>query len=428
MSKKLLIISPYFPPCNAADMQRIRMSLPYFKELGWEAEVIMVHESYVDMIKDPLLLTSVPQDIPIHKVNALAKKWTSKFGLGSIALRALWYFHKKGNQLLKHKNFDLIYFSTTQFPVCILGAYWKKKFGIPYVIDIQDPWHTDYYKGKPRAERPKKYWFSYQLNKFLEPIAMRSADGLISVSTDYIQILQDRYPQLKSKPTAVITFGAFDNDFKIAKENDLKLPLSFDNVDKYINLIYIGRGGHDMKPALVTLFSAFKKGLENNPKVFNKFRMHFIGTSYAPYGKGKPTVSPIANLFDLNDYVTEYTNRIGFYQSLKNLQKADGLIVIGSDETAYNASKLYPYVLAKKPLLAILNSDSKAANFLNECNAGFLLGINVSVDTAYNQICTYLESIQNNIVPSTNWDAFKPYTATYMAEKQVELFKRVCEL
>jgi len=120
-------------------MQRVRMSLPYFKALNWEAEVVMVHEKYVDMVMDPLLLETVPKDIPIHKVNALPKKWTSKLGLGSIALRSLWYFRKRGNQLLKHGNFDLVYFSTTQFPVCILGAYWKRKYHIPYVIDMQDP-------------------------------------------------------------------------------------------------------------------------------------------------------------------------------------------------------------------------------------------------------------------------------------------------
>jgi hypothetical protein len=78
-----------------------------------------------------------------------------------------------------------------------LGAYWKKKHGIPYVIDMQDPWHSDYYKNKPKAERPKKYWISYRLNKYFEPIAMKNVDGLISVSKAYIDTLKQRYPQLQ---------------------------------------------------------------------------------------------------------------------------------------------------------------------------------------------------------------------------------------
>src|SRR5215217_5527684 len=90
--RRLLIISPYFPPTNAADMQRIRMSLPYFKEYGWEAEIVTVDLEYSDMAIDPLLKLSIPQDAVIHYVKALPKKWTSKVGLGSIAIRSLLYF------------------------------------------------------------------------------------------------------------------------------------------------------------------------------------------------------------------------------------------------------------------------------------------------------------------------------------------------
>ena len=75
-------------------MQRIRMSLPYFGELGWEAEVVTVDKKHADISKDELLLQSIPACIKIHKVQAFDKKWTSRFGLGSIALRSLWYYKK----------------------------------------------------------------------------------------------------------------------------------------------------------------------------------------------------------------------------------------------------------------------------------------------------------------------------------------------
>ena len=37
---KILIVSPHFPPTNAADMQRVRLILRYLKEAGVEAEVL----------------------------------------------------------------------------------------------------------------------------------------------------------------------------------------------------------------------------------------------------------------------------------------------------------------------------------------------------------------------------------------------------
>lgn len=422
--KRVLIISPYFPPANTADMQRVRMSLPYFKVLGWEPEVMMVDEKHFDVVTDDFLIESIPSDTTIHKVGALTKKWTSKFGLGSLALRSMWFFRKKGNQLLKQKKFNLVYFSTTEFPVCILGAYWKKKFGVPYVIDMQDPWHTDYYKNKPRAERPKKYWFSYRLHKYLEPKAMKKVDGLISVSDNYIQTLQERYPTLKTKPAEVITFGAFDIDFEIAKAYNEQLPLAY-RPEKKINLVYIGRGGFDMKPALNTLFGAFKQSLVSHPYLFKNIHLHFIGTSYAPKGKGVATIFPVATELGIASYVTEYTDRIGFYESIKNMQYADGLVILGSNQSAYTASKLYPYILAKKPLLVVMHPESSAVKVLDDCNAGFFIPIDKSLDDAARILVDYLIAVEHRKPPETDWKEFEQYTAFYMTKRQVELFNRV---
>ncbi|MBS1530098.1 MAG: glycosyltransferase, partial [Bacteroidetes bacterium] len=247
------------------------MSLPYFSQCGWDAEVVTIDPKYSEMPKDDLLLQSIPPGIKIHYVDAMNKGWTSKFGLGSIALRSLRFYRKKVNELLKKEHFDLIYFSTTQFPVCILGAYWKKRFGVPYVIDMQDPWHSDYYQNKPKDQRPKKYWFSYRLNKRLEPKAMRTVDGLISVSESYITTLKERYPEISHIPAETITFGAFEPDMEIAEKHKDSFPQLFD--PPFVNIVYIGRGGTDMRSAITPLFMALRDGLDTHPGLFDKIRL-----------------------------------------------------------------------------------------------------------------------------------------------------------
>jgi hypothetical protein len=107
-------------------MQRIRMSLAYFEQFGWDAEVVAVSTEYTDVASDPLLLASVPGNINVYHVKALSKKTTTKIGLGSIALRSLYYYRKKVNALLKAKKYDLIYFSTTQFRYVSLALTGRK--------------------------------------------------------------------------------------------------------------------------------------------------------------------------------------------------------------------------------------------------------------------------------------------------------------
>ena len=423
MNKKVLIISSYFPPVNAADMQRVRMSLPYFKQFGWDAEVVTVYDQYTEISKDDLLLQSVPTDIKIHKVKALSRKWTAKLGLGSLALRSLWYYKKKGNNLLKKEGFDLVYFSTTQFPVCILGTYWKKKFGVPYMIDMQDPWHSEYYRDKPKDQQPPKYWFSYRLNKYLEPIAMRHVNGLISVSESYIRDLKDRYPEIKNIPEATITFGAFADDQEIAKKNEHLFEPILD--PSSINLVYIGRGGKDMHKAITPLFEAFKNGLINEPEIFSRLKIYFIGTSYAPGGRGQQTIIPLAKQFDVENHVIEITDRISYYHTLVTLQQADALFVPGSDDPKYTASKIYPYLLTEKPLLAIFHSQSSARRILAEYGVQHtyafdsLENLSGIYDFFKRLVCNTIEKEIYHV------SAIEKYSAKNMTRSQCDLFNLV---
>jgi hypothetical protein len=416
--KTLLIISPYFPPANAADMQRVRMSLTYFETFGWDVEVVTCHPQFYEVSIDELLLESIPENTKIHYVNAFSKKLTSKLGLGSLALRSLWFYRKKVNQLLKEKHFDLIYFSTTQFPVCILGTYWKRKFGIPYVIDMQDPWHSDYYQDKPKHQRPPKYWFSYRLNKYLEPIAMKNVDGLIAVSEQYNIDLKNRYGL--NIPTATITFGAFGQDIKIARTNLEKYPATITK-SKHITVGYIGRGGYDMQDAVKILFNAIQKGKEKLPDYFNQFHFNFLGTSYAPKGQGKKTIAPLAANFGLEASVCEQSDRLAFYQTINTLNAFDIFFICGSNDPNYTASKIYPYLLLEKPLLAIFHEKSSVVEILKSCSNATVITFQENKEIQTEKILDFFR-YYNERKFELDKTKFQPYTAKEMTRKQCQFF------
>jgi len=404
------------------------MSLSYFKEFGWEAEVVCVEDKYSEMPKDGLLLLSLPTDTIIHQVKAFSKKLTSKFGLGSLALRSLWFYHQKVMLLLQAKKYDLIYFSTTEFPVCILGFYWKKRFKIPYVIDMQDAWHSNYYQDKPKKDRPVKYWFSYRLHRFLEPLAIKNCDGLIGVSPDYLTTLQQRYPQLKNKPKAVIPFGAFEKDFEIAEMNIIKCPSAIPSIFQKINIVYVGRGGADMQNSIGLLFDALKEALHQDAQLFGKLHFYFIGTSYAPKALAKPTIFPVAKKYGVEKQVTEITDRIGFYSTINTLLAADALFVPGSDDPQYTASKIYPYLLAQKPLLAIFHEQSSAVKIIRSCAPqSVVITFPDAENEARFQIRKTLNQWANFSTTKNllNRKTFEEFTAKQMTRKQVDVFEAI---
>src|SRR5580698_6597950 len=116
MSRRVLIVSPHFPPVNAPDHQRVRMSLPYLAENGWEAHVLAVEPAFVEGARDPDLLQTIPKEVPITRVGALSPRLTRWFGLGNLGIRALRSLDRAGRRLLRGGGFDVVYFSTTVFP------------------------------------------------------------------------------------------------------------------------------------------------------------------------------------------------------------------------------------------------------------------------------------------------------------------------
>lgn len=428
--KKVLVISPNFPPVNAADMHRIRQSLSYFKSFGWDATVVAVEPQYIEMSEDPLLLHTLPEDARIIRIRAFKARTTRKFGLGNSGYRSLLFYYRIGKQLLKKEKFDLVYFSTTAFPVMILGRIWKRMFGVPYIIDMQDPWRNDFYLDKPKNERPPKFWIAYRLDKYLEAFAMRKVDGIISVSEGYPKMLMERYSNIKPEHCVVIPFGGAGIDFEVLDR--MKLPNKlFSKDDGRLHLVYIGRGGHDMQLALGAIFSAFAKGLETHNTLFSKVHFYFVGTSYAADGQGVKTIHPVATRYGVGDYVTEITDRLPYFEAMNVLSEADLLVVPGSTDTNYTASKLYPYILSKRPILAVFNENSSVVSILNSTRAGET--VSFSNEEAANligeRVLQSMKSIFERLpfTPDTNWQEFEPYSAREATRRQVDFFNKILE-
>jgi hypothetical protein len=405
-------------------MHRLRQSLSYFREFGWEPVVFAVVPEYVEQSKDNLLLDSIPEDIELHHVKAFPAKWTRKLGLGNLGFRSWIQYRNAVGDYLEKNKVDLIYFSTTVFSLMPLGVFWKKKYNVPFVIDLQDPWRNDYYLTIDKQDRPKKFWFDYQQKKILEALTMPKVDGIISVSDGYITTMKERYPVLADMHCITLPFGALEVDMKIA--NQLK-PERVNGAT--LDIVYVGRGGKDMEFSLAAVFQAFARGLEIDSDSFSRVRFKFIGTSYAAKGQGEKTITPIAERFLVESYVEEITNRLSYYESLRKLLDADMLFIPGSLDENYTASKIFPYILAGKPLIAVFHEKSSVVEIVQSTQSEDVVTFNQdsSLEEVSDKVLYKLSNMISRIPykPETDWIAFTPYTAKEMSRKQCVYFDKI---
>src|ERR1700761_2530262 len=219
MRGRVLIVVSSYRPAMLADMQRARVLAWELPALGWDVEILTpapreVRQDAIEPDADGFFA----KDTRVHEVrawlSALFWPFTSRSGSWRMALPMFWH----GRRLLASGRFDLVYFSTTAFIFLAWGNRWRRRFGVPYVIDLQDPWlmPADRYRGRGWKAR-----LSGWLDPCLEKAAVRHAAGLIAVSEGYIATLKRRYHRqspswLQTGRHAVIPFAADERDLSEA--------------------------------------------------------------------------------------------------------------------------------------------------------------------------------------------------------------------
>lgn len=429
--KKVLILSPHFAPTNAADMQRVRLALPYLRGLGWEPVVLAIDPRYVEGgVTDPLLEQTYPPDIRVIRVSGLPPQYTRRLGFGSLWLRCGRAFRKAGERLLHAEKFDLVFISTTQFDAFALGPRWKRKFGVPYVLDYQDPWVNDYYQNT--GTRPPGGAFKFALNQWRarrrEPATLRAASGVIAVSDAYGRVLATRYPWFDQTRVQLLPFGASANDLVIARRHTPARPL-IDFSDGCFHHVYTGRCGPDMAISLTAILRAFKRYREREPARAASIRFHFIGTDYAPPPLGREWVMPIAKAEGVDAFVTEHRYRVPYFDALHYMVNAHALLVAGSQDHTYSASKIFPCILAQRPMLVVFHRQSPVLAFTEQvgCGERFHFDSESQLDDLAAQIdARWFGGGSMHRATVATAAAFSPFTAESMTATLAGVFDRAC--
>jgi hypothetical protein len=372
--RRLLVVSPSFPPISSADLHRVRTSLPFYREFGWDPVVLAVDPAAHGGLVEADLERTIPRDMPVIRTSALPLAATRCAGVSAIALRAWPHLWRAGADAIRRHDIDLVFFSTTAFPAVTLGRAWRARTGTPYVVDMQDPWKSDYRgAGRPRGLKAR---LARAMHGVLEPLAMRKAAGIISVSPAYIETLRGRYPGLDAELCATIPFGAPVADLEAAASIPWSNPW-FDRADDRLHGVSVGRGGHDVAFAARCLIRAFE--LAARAGDVRSPAMWFVGTDYASHNP-QPTIAPIAQSLSAG-WVHEHPARVPYLQSLRLLLDSDFVAILGSDDAQYNPSKVNPYLMTGRPFVAVVHQSSPAVPLLRQAGTGVVATFNGSDDS-----------------------------------------------
>ena len=447
-SNNLLIIYPHWHPANLAGVHRPRLIGNFITEFGWKPYVLTVEEKYFEETPDTDLKKTFSDKFEVFRVKAI--KITKPRIIGDIGLRAFFQLKKEALKLIPQLKIDFIWIPVPSFYTALLGPVLYKKTKVPYGIDYIDPWVRDISKNPDLRAR-----LSLCLAKKLEPHAVKYASLITGVSYEYFKpMLERNFPNytniLNSSDTQNLTSShqPVSHPVKSYKPTTKSCPLTasfpygFDPHDHEIKLDnpeYPWKNIPGCKPVVYggaflpncgyfteILFNIIRN-LKKQGALPEGLHFFFIGTGHYKH----KSVMDYAKENQIEDMVTEIRNRYPFLQILNIISAAYRILVLGTTEKHYTASKIFQSILSKKPLMAIFHQESTVNNILNETKTGRFL-IKYNPDKDENEFKKEIEKkftelIKEDIVWQPDYKVLDKYSARegakILAEKMEEMLK-----
>jgi hypothetical protein len=412
--KNILIIYPHWPPSNLAGVHRARLISNFLPDFDWHPIILTVKSEYYEEKPDLEIIKTVSSKTEV--IYTEARKIKKIRIIGDIGLRSFKFLKKKAIQIIQNRKIDFIWIPIPSFYIAILGRVLYNKTKIPYGIDYIDPWVHDVSNRKNIRSQ-----VSNLIARILEPYAVKKAVLISGVSTPYYQPVLDRNFKNKKIEHVGMPYGFDPNDHKI-KIKGIKLP--WQQITNVKPIIYAGAFLPKSGLFTNTFFSGIKKLIETDNWDKN-IHLFFVGTGNYTH----KSITDYAKENHISLYVHEIRNRISFLNILNYLSHALGVMIIGSTEKHYTASKTFQSLLSEKPVFSIFHSESSAIEIMKECNAN-----QYTVEYFENEtkeileekiISTFIKYINN----SENWtpdlSKLEKYSAKESARKLVDTIEKV---
>lgn len=422
--KKVLLITYYWPPSGGSGVQRWLNFTKYLLDFNIEPTVYTISNPLYAIedfsLQTPKGVKVIRQPIwePYQMASVFSGKNMKETSSGfldqskSVKTRivnyiranyfipdARKYWIKPSVKFLKNylleNNIDTIITSGPPHSLHLIGLKLQEDLKVKWIADFRDPWtQIDYFYNLPFTKK------AFQKHFDLECQVATNADAVLVVG----KTMCDYYLAF-NKQVYVIS-----NGFEII-ENQPKITL-----DSKFSLTHIGLLNADRNSDL--FWEVIRELIDKNPD----FKSHIL---VRLIGKVADDVKQSIEKHQLNK-VVEYISYLPHNEVL-NYQKASQvlLLLVNRVPSAKGiiTGKIFEYLLAKRPILAIGPLDGDLAEIINKTKAGKIVDFEAKQELkAY--LLTYFEAFKNQTLVSES-QHINDYHAKTICGKLAEIINNI---
>lgn len=379
MQRRVLVVTYYFPPAGGPGVQRMLKTVRYLPEHGWTPVVLTVAAGAFPE-RDPSMASDLPADLevirtaapdPFRLYAALTGRGADEaVQVGSVAgeeggaarlarwiranlflpdARVGWvpFAASAGLRRLRAGGIDALVTSGPPHSVHLTGWLLRRLTGVPWLADLRDPWtDINYYHELPHAR------WALRVDAALERAVLGAADAVTTVSPAWQRLLQS-----KLRPGAATPVQVVQNGFDAA---DFQTPAPALPTDRFVcthtGSLYASRNPEALWHALARL-----RRLGATPHL----RVQLVGHV-------DPGVLQAVRRHGVEDWV-EHVPYLPHDEAVGRTRASHVLLLSIEPFEHQNGmitGKLYEYLAAARPVLALGPPEGDAAHLLRRTSGG----------------------------------------------------------
>lgn len=387
--KRVLMIAYHFPPlAGSSGIQRTLRFVQHLPDFGWEPLVLTADPRAYESTSDDLL-AEIPQGTLVRR--SLALDTARHLSIGGryfnwMAQPDRWISWKysavrEGLRIIQQYRPDAIWSTYPIATAHLIGAELSEKTKLPWIADFRDPMAQE---GYPADE---KTWRSF---KRVEEKAVKLAKLCLFTTPGAARMYRERYPQQADR-MIVLENGYDEESFSSATtDGGTNNQLSPDCLT-FLHSGIVYPEERDPRQLFIALAKLKDQKFIEKGDVKIRFRA----------AVHEELLHSLATEHGVSDFI-EVCGPLPYREALSEMLRADVLLILqASSCNEQIPAKIYEYLRARRPIVALTDPVGDTANVLRQADLHWICDLD-KADKIVASLKEWINSLRKNVAPVPN--------------------------
>lgn len=414
MVKRVLMIAYHYPPMRGSSgIQRTLKFSEYLPDAGWEPIILSANagayqETSLEQTAEISDRVRVHRSLALDAARHLALRGRYPGLLAQPDRWVSWWLSAVpvGLRLIRKYQPQLIWSTYPIASAHLIALTLQRISGLPWIADQRDPLIDDGYPANPRTR---------SIHEWIEAKAMQHGSAIVCTTPGALRSWRERFPQAPETRFNLIENGYDEQNFlHAAAHGPTPRPPASRRIFRLLHSGLIYPSERDPR----ALFGALASLKEQGHIGADNFRLVLRATGHDDFLRPLIGGMGIGSLVELAPALT-------YRDALAEMLDADGLLILqASNCNGQIPAKLYEYLRAQRPILALTDPAGDTAGALRRAGIDTIGLLHSSADIAP-ALMRFLRLCREAKAPLARPYAIAQYSRAARTLELADLFNRI---